>query len=263
MPHVAALYRYPVKGGTPETCDALTVLAEGRIASDRALGFRFAGSGLPDTAWSKKHGYAALVNTPALARLAMRFDRNTRHLRIALGDTVLADDNIDGAGRLRLAAAVERYVLAQPDNPLAGHPERLPLELIGDGVTPRYQDSERGEITLHSRETVAAIANAAGDAGLSELRFRSNIAIEGVEAWAEDRWVGHRLRIGALDFDVVRTKVRCLATHANPLTGVFDLPVMQTLVRGFRQSQPTMAVALLTRGNGGEIAIGEPVTLLD
>ena len=262
-PRVVALYRYPVKGGTPEPCDALTVLAEGRIAGDRALGFRFADSGLPDTAWSKKHGYAALVNTPALARLAMRFDAGTRQLRIENGDALLADENIDGAGRRRLAAAVERFVLAQADNPLAGHPERLPLELIGDGITPRYQDSERGEITLHSRETLAAIANAAGDAGLNELRFRSNIAIEGVEAWAEDRWVGHRLRIGALDFDVVRTKVRCLATHANPLTGVFDLPVMQTLVRGFRQMQPTMAVALLTRGNGGEIAIGDPVTLLD
>ena len=263
MPRVVALYRYPVKGGTPEACDSLTVLAEGRIAGDRALGFRFADSGLPDTAWSKKHGYAALVNTPALARLAMRFDAGTRQLRIENGDALLADENIDGAGRRRLAAAVERFVLAQADNPLAGHPERLPLELIGDGITPRYQDSERGEITLHSRETLAAIANAAGDAGLNELRFRSNIAIEGVEAWAEDRWVGHRLRIGALDFDVVRTKVRCLATHANPLTGVFDLPVMQTLVRGFRQTQPTMAVALLTRGNGGEIAIREPVTLLD
>ena len=53
MPHIVALYRYPVKGGTPEVRDALTVLSEGRIAGDRALGFRFADSGLPDTAWSK------------------------------------------------------------------------------------------------------------------------------------------------------------------------------------------------------------------
>ena len=48
---------------------------------------------------------------------------------------------------------MERYVLAQADNPLAGHPERLPLELIGDGVTPRYQDSERGEITRQAGRT--------------------------------------------------------------------------------------------------------------
>ena len=32
MPRVAALYRYPVKGFTPEECETLRVLDEGRIA---------------------------------------------------------------------------------------------------------------------------------------------------------------------------------------------------------------------------------------
>ena len=38
MPHVVALYRYPVKGFNPEECETLTVLDEGRIAGDRVLG---------------------------------------------------------------------------------------------------------------------------------------------------------------------------------------------------------------------------------
>jgi hypothetical protein len=36
------MYRYSVKGFTPEECDTLTVLAEGRIAGDSVLGVRFA-----------------------------------------------------------------------------------------------------------------------------------------------------------------------------------------------------------------------------
>ena len=32
MAHVAALYRYPVKGFTPQECDTVMVLTEGRIA---------------------------------------------------------------------------------------------------------------------------------------------------------------------------------------------------------------------------------------
>jgi len=36
MARVVALYRYPVKGFTPEACEALTALPEGRIAGDRA-----------------------------------------------------------------------------------------------------------------------------------------------------------------------------------------------------------------------------------
>ena len=47
MPRVAALYRYPVKGFTPEECATLTVLDEGRIAGDRVLGLRFADTRLP------------------------------------------------------------------------------------------------------------------------------------------------------------------------------------------------------------------------
>jgi hypothetical protein len=54
MPRIAALYRYPVKGFTPEACDTLTVLDAGRIACDRVLGIRFADSAAADEAWSKK-----------------------------------------------------------------------------------------------------------------------------------------------------------------------------------------------------------------
>lgn len=261
MPRIVALYRYPVKGGTPEVCESLNVLAEGRIAGDRALGFRFADAGLPATAWSKKYGYAVLVNAPAIAQLDMRFDARTRRLRVAHNGALLAEDALDDAGRKRLAAAVQAHVLAQPDNPLTGHPERLPLALIGDGITARYQDSERGEITLHSRESLAAVAVATGAPDLSELRFRSNIAIEGIAAWEEQAWIGRSIKIGAIEFDVVRHKVRCLATHANPQTGVCDVPVMQTLTRAFAQQQPTFAVALLPRANGGEVRVGDAVKL--
>jgi hypothetical protein len=263
MARVVALYRYPVKGFTSEHCSALTVLPEGRIEGDRALAFRFADSNLPREAWSKKYGFAVLVNAPGLARLAARYDRTTGRLSLAHEGTVLADEALDDDGRDRLAAAVERYVLALPENPLTGHQERLPLQLIGNGITPRYQDSEDGQVTLHSRESLASAADALGDPALDELRFRSNIAIEGVGAWAEQEWIGRRLRVGSVEFDVVKPKVRCLATHANPVTGERDLPVMQTLVSAFGQAQPTFGIGLVTRGAGGEIREGDAVELLD
>lgn len=262
MPHVVALYRYPVKGFTPESCDTLSVLDEGRIAGDRALAFRFANSGLPDHAWSKKYGFTVLANTPGLARLDVRFDHVRRRLRIALGDELLAEAGLDDAGRSELAAAVERYTLTLPENPLADHRERRPLELIGDGVTPRYQDSQRGEVTLHSRESLAEVAAAVREPDLDEVRFRSNIAIEGAAAWEEQDWIGRKVRIGAVELEVTRPKTRCLATHANPQTGERDLPVMQTLVRAFAQQDPTFAVALVAAGRGGEIRVGDSITVL-
>jgi len=263
MPRVVALFRYPVKGFTPEACETLTVLGEGRIAGDRALVFRFANAGMPDTAWSRKQECVVLMNTPGLARLQVHLDHDALRLRIALDGAVLADEALDAAGRKRLAAALADYVLKLDENPLAGHPERLPLKLIGDSVTPRYQDNEGGQATLHSRESLAAVAAATGDSGLSEARFRSNIAIEGVNAWQENEWLNHTIRIGRVEFDVVKHKVRCLATHANPRTGERDLRVMTTLMRAFGQHEPTFAIGMITRGVGGTICLGDEVNLVE
>lgn len=262
MPRVTALYRYPVKGFTPETPDTLTVLESGRIAGDRALAFRFGDSELPEHAWSKKYGFAVLVNTPALARLNLVLDHQALRLAVRLDGQLLVEDGLDPAGRKRIAEAIERFVLSLPDNPLGAHPERRPLRLIGDAVTPRYQDSQHGQITLHSRETIDSLALALRQSEVDEVRFRSNIAIDGVAAWEEQDWIGRNIRIGGVQFEVLRPKVRCLATHANPQTGERDLPVMQTLVRAFQQQEPTLAVALTTAGPGGEIHVGDNITVM-
>lgn len=262
MPRVVALYRYPVKGFAPEACESLTVLEQGRIAGDRVLGFRLGDSAAPDDAWSRKYELVVLANTPGLARLAVRFDHRAMRLRLTHDGAPLADEALDVAGRRRLCATLERYVLGLPDNPLTGHPQRVPLRLVGDGIKPRYQDNVDGQATLHSRESLAAVAAAAGDPALDETRFRSNIVIEGVKAWEEHDWFGRRIRIGEVEFDVVRHKTRCLATHANPRTGLRDIEMMPLLMRHFAQREPTFAVGMEASGGGRQVRIGDPVALL-
>lgn len=261
MPIVTALYRYPVKGFTPERCERITVLPGGRVAGDRVLNFRFADAPVADNAWCRKYHGVVLVNTPGLARLQVRFDEPGQRLRITYENHVLADDTLDEAGRQRLVDAVTGYVLSLGENPLKGQPGRLPLKLVGDGVTPRYQDNEAGLVTLHSRESLASAGAALGDAQLDEARFRHNIVIEGAAAWEEQQWLGGKLRVGGVDFEVAKPEVRCLATHANPATGERDLAVMQTLVRAFKQQQPTFGVGMLSRV-GGEIRVGDAVNVL-
>jgi len=252
---VAALYRYPVKGFQPEALDTLRVLDAGRIEGDRVLCFRFADAKAADDEWGTKHECVALVNTPGLARLEVRYDQRAKRLRIA----GLADEALDAAGRKRLSAAVQSYVLSQKENPLTGHPERLPIRLVGDGETPRYQDSAKDFVTLHGRASLVALAQATGASDLDEARFRSNVAVEGLAPWAELGWAGRRVRIGAVGLDFVRQKGRCLATHANPRAGQRDLPVMQTLPKLYPASAPMFAIALATRGAGGTIRVGDEV----
>ncbi len=261
-PRVAALYRYPVKGFTPEERNTLTVLDEGKIAGDRVLGVRFADTEAADNAWSKKTGMVALVNTPGLARLRVSFEEKAFRLHISLGNAVLVDEALNPEGRKRIAATVADYVLQLDDNPLSGHPERLPLRVIGDGLTPRYHDDEAGRVTLHGRGSLQPLESALGTE-VSELRFRSNIAVDGLDAWEEQRWVGRKIRVGAVEFDVVKPKTRCLATHANPQTGERDLPILTTLTQKIGQENPTFAVAMFPRSSGGQIHVGDQVTLLD
>jgi uncharacterized protein YcbX len=254
---VAALYCYPVKGFTGVACETLSVLDGGRIAGDRVLGVRFNDATVRDDAWGTKHEFVALVNTPGLARLHLRFDEDRRRLRIELEGQVLVEEALDDVGRKRIAGAVEKYVLELDENPLSSRRGRLPLRMVGDGVTPRYQDQEPGYVTLHGRPSLAALAALTGS-DPSEHRFRSNIAIDGLEAWEEQRWIGRSVRIGDVVFDVASAKTRCLATHANPLTGRRDLKIMQMLLRAFPSEKPTFAVAMTTR-RGGTIRVGDEV----
>jgi uncharacterized protein YcbX len=261
MAHVGALYRYPVKGFTPEECDTLTVLDEGRIAGDRVLGIRFADTEAADDAWSRKTGMVALINTPGLARLNVKFDEKGFRLRISLGTSVLADELLNAEGRRRIGAVLADYVLKLDENPLMDHPERLPLRVIGNGYSPRYHDEQAGRVTLHGRGSLQVLQAALGKE-VSELRFRSNIAVDGLTPWEEQSWVGRKIRIGVADFEVVKPKTRCLATHANPITGERDLPILTTLTQKMGQEIPTFAVAMLPSGAGGLIRVGDQVTLL-
>ena len=258
MARVVALYRYPVKGFTPQPVERITVLPGGRVAGDRVLNFRFADAPVGDTEWCRKYHGVVLANTPGLARLSVRFDERTQRVTIALGEEVVADQPLDQGGRERLVNWMTDHVLSLDENPLAGQPQRLPLKLVGDGRTPRYQDNQAGQVTLHSRESLAAAGAALGDGNLNERRFRHNIAIEGVAAWEEQSWVGGTVRIGTAVFESMVPKTRCLATHANPLTGERDLQVMQTLVKAFAQKEPTFGVGMLSQA-GGEIRVGDAV----
>lgn len=262
MPRIVALYRYPLKGFTPEPVQSLLIRPDGRVAGDRVLNLRFADAPVGDTDWCRKYHGVVLANTPGLARLATAWDHDRRRLKITLGERVIVDEALEGTGRQRIVDALTAYVSGLDENPLKGHPERLPLKLVGDGVMPRYQDNEAGQVTLHSRETITSAGEALGASGLSEHRFRHNIVIEGVEAWEELSWVGKRVRIGAVEMTVAQAKIRCLATHANPATGERDLMVMQGLMKGFGQAQPTLGIGMLTDGAGGTVRVGDDISLI-
>lgn len=263
VPVVSALYRYPVKGFTFEARDELVVQADGRVAGDRVLAFRFADAVEPEDAdglesWPKSRGLA-LMDFPALARVTLAFDAEAQRLRLSADGRVLAEAGLDDAGRRELEGAVTAFVQASPDARRLEKDGVLPLRLIGDGVTSRFQDRARGYVSLHGEASVAQV-DAAVPAPVDSRRFRSNIVVSGAGAWDELGWSG-RIRIGKIAFDVQRPIGRCAAIMANPDTGERDARLLRVLTTEFDQAEPTLGILLLPADGGGVVRVGDEVVV--
>lgn len=212
------------------------------------------------TAWTTgKGGGLCVRDYPALTRLALNY--SGEEVRLSTGTQEVVRACLDDGGRSALASAVTEYLLGTPDGARLAREGYLPLSVVGDGHTATFQDRARGYVTAHSRTSLDALGQAVGTT-LDERRFRSNIALDGLNAWAEDDLIGRRVRIGSVTFDVTAPIVRCLATHANPETGLRDAPVMTTLARALGRKQPSFGILMLPTGGGGPIAVGDPLEVL-
>lgn len=263
MPTVSALYRYPVKGFTPEQREELVVQEDGRVAGDRVLAFRFAEHAQPQEQdgldyWPKNRGLA-LMDFPSLARIRLDFDDASLRVRLRDGERVLAEAGIDARGRAELEQAVTAFVAASSDARRLTGEGVLPLRLVGDGLTSRFQDRPRGFVSLHGSASVAEV-DAVVPAPVDDRRFRSNIVIAGSAPWEELSWAG-RVRIGDVAFDVQRVIGRCAAIMANPDTGERDARLLRLLTSEFDQSEPTLGILLLPAEGGGTIRVGDDVSV--
>ena len=262
MATVVALSRYPVKGCTPEPVQSLLVQDDGRISGDRVLAFRFADAVEPEDrdgldSWPKAGGLS-LQDFPALAELRLEYAAESGTVRLSRDGRELVQAGLDAAGRLALEDAVTEFVLTTPEAKRLQRPGRLPLKLLGDGITSRFQDRARGYISVHSSASVQALSTVL-DTTVDDRRFRSNIVIDGVPAEAELAWLGP-VTIGGVEFAPQHSIVRCLATHANPDTGKRDLRILTTLTQQLGQQEPTLGRLLLPTGSGGEIHVGDKVS---
>jgi uncharacterized protein len=99
---------------------------------------------------------------------------------------------------------------------------------------------------------------------LPMTRFRPNVVVAGAQAWAEDEWLGRRLRIGEETFRAVKPCGRCVVTTTDQETGERGREPLVTLARHRTVDQKLLFGMLLIpdppcRG----IAVGDPVTVLD
>ena len=98
---------------------------------------------------------------------------------------------------------------------------------------------------------------------LEMLRFRPNLVVSGSAAFAEDGW--KRVRIGEVEFRVVKSCSRCILTTIDPHTGQRDAQrePLNTLMSYRKQEGGTMFGQNLVNDSHGLLEVGMPVTVLE
>lgn len=96
---------------------------------------------------------------------------------------------------------------------------------------------------------------------LPMTRFRPNIVISGAPPWAEDDWLGRRLRIGAVTFRVAKACDRCVVTTTDQETGERGHEPLRTLGKHRNVNQLLLFGTNLIPDGTGRVAVGDPVIL--
>jgi MOSC domain-containing protein len=144
---------------------------------------------------------------------------------------------------------------------LAGRPVQLVrFDNPGEGVD--RADKGAGA-SLLAEASLRAIAKAAGvSVPVDPRRFRMLFGIAGVEAHAEDTWIGRPVHIGSAVVVPGGNIGRCAVTTLHPRTGVSDLDTLAALAkyRGENVTSEPLAFGVWARvAQAGLVRIGDAV----
>ncbi|WP_042433671.1 MOSC domain-containing protein [Streptacidiphilus anmyonensis] len=105
--------------------------------------------------------------------------------------------------------------------------------------------------------------DAAGAGPLPMERFRPNLVLDEPVPWAETGWL--RIRIGAVEFEVVQQCGRCVITTVDQEAGVFTGPQPLRTLRKRRRFAKSAAFGmhLVPQAPYGTLGVGDELTVLE
>ena len=249
-PRLVSLYRYPVKGLSPEALDACTLTPGETIPFDRAFAIEN-GPGRFDEAAPRhlpKIAFLMLMRDERLATLRTHFDAQTGAL------VVLRDGRQVARGVLSTRIGrqmIEQFFAAYMQTALRGAPR------IVQAAGHSFSDVAAKCVHIVNLATVREVERAGGRP-VDPLRFRANLYIDGVAPWAEFGWLGRSIRIGATELAVFKRTVRCDATNVDPATGARDMAIPAVLERSWGHSDLGIYAHVAA---GGTIRPGDAIDL--
>jgi uncharacterized protein YcbX len=247
---IASLYRYPVKGLSPEPLPRVTLEIGQTLPADRRYAIENGPSGFDpaDPKWMSKAYFLMLQRDQWLAGLHTRFDDASGVLTIRRDGAVAAQGDLEtGEGR----AAIEGFFATG----FAGKIKGTPKVLSGRGHS--FSDVARKVVSIINLGSLRAIETMIGQP-VHPLRFRANVYVEGWPAWREFEWLDQTLVVGKARLKVVKRITRCAAVNVDPETAVRDLDIPQALMRRLGHNECGVYAEVIA---GGVIGVGDAIAV--
>jgi uncharacterized protein YcbX len=253
MARLESIYRYPVKGLSPERLEAVRLEVGQTLPADRKYAVENGPSGFDPAvpAYLPKSRFLMLMRNERLAQLETRYDDATHTLVIRGEGRELARGDLSTRdGRLAIEAFFRRFMAHELRGP--------PKMLHADGHS--FSDVAAKVVSIINLASLAELETLLG-APVHPLRFRANLYVSGWPAWHEFDLVGQELAIGAARLKVTKRITRCAATEVDPDTGMRDLAIPGTLLRNLDHMDCGIYARVVAGGEiapGSEIAAGVP-----
>jgi uncharacterized protein len=229
---VKAIYRYPIKGLSPEKLDRVELQVGGCLPHDRRFAIALATTEFDakEPRWLQKTHFIMLMRDASLARLTTHFDPATGLLSVAQGDTTRLHASLnDSDGCNRIARFFDEFMGGAVPGPL-----RV-VEAKGHAFAdarPKPNASTDKYVSLINLNSIRDFEQKIG-APVDPLRFRANVYFDGPPAWREQEWIESELTVGGVRLRVIAPITRCAATEVNPATAERDIPVVRELMRHY------------------------------
>ena len=250
-PTVTALYRYPVKGLSPDRLERVSLEVGATMPFDRAYAIEN-GPGRFD-ADNPRHlpkiTFLMLMRDERLATLATAFDDATETLTVTrAGKQVARGQLTTPLGRKMIEQFFAAYMKAE----LRGPPKVV--------AAPGHSFSDVAMKCLHivNLATVRDLERVAGRA-IDPMRFRANVYVDGLDPWVEQKWIGRDVDLGGVRCSVVDGTGRCEAVNVDPQTGARDMALPALLQRNWGHTDLGIYAKVVAPG---AIAVGDSVAVV-
>ena len=248
---IRAIYRYPVKGLSPQSLERTRLAIGQTIPADRIYAIENGPCGFDPAApaYFPKQRFLMLMRNERLASLQTDYDDPSHTL------VIHADGREAARGDLRTPngrATIETFFAAFCADELRGPPRVL------YGAGHSFSDVARKVVSIINLASVAAIENAVG-APVNPLRFRGNLYVTGWPAWREFDLVDRTIVIdNKARLRIVKRIERCAATDVDPDVGIRDLSIPRTLMDNFDHTDCGVYAEVTA---AGDIAVGNSVSV--